>query len=167
MKSSPLSDVAQSTNGNVAMLPVGTLPVGNKSVAKNRLGDRVRSLLSSLHSADCRGSRRREQRFPYPCLLRMTPYDEDTAPSDFEEGYGDDFDGYRMADATTVVGHEISLAGIGFYHQEPITDRLVVIELSDDRPASSPLRVLVDLSWCRFAREGWYESGGRMVRELS
>lgn len=70
-----------------------------------------------------------------------------------------------MADGSTVVGHEISLNGIGFYHQEPIADRLVVVEFPAE-PGSSPLRVVVDLTWCRFARKGWYESGGRLVREL-
>lgn len=133
------------------------------SFGKHSLADRMRSLIQGFHPEESRSERRLEKRYPYPSLLRLRPYDEAESSDEFDSREG--IEG-RLPDSMTVVGHEISLHGIGFYHQEPIADRLVVIEFFDDA-STEALRVLVDLSWCRFAREGWYESGGRLVREIA
>lgn len=146
MSLSPFRDTSSQVDS------VATLPVG-----KSGLNGRMQSVISGLHPDETRHERRRERRYPYPCLLRLSPFDENVVWNDTEND--------PMAMGITVVGHEVSLNGIGFYHQEPITDRLVVIEFSDE-PSASPLRVVVDLTWCRFSRKGWYESGGRLVRDL-
>ena len=28
----------------------------------------------------------------------------------------------------------------------------------------TPLGLLLDVSWCRFVKQGWYESGGRFLQ---
>lgn len=149
MNQSPLRDVVQAASDSVAVLPA----------AKPSLDDNMRSLIAGLHPEEPQRERRRERRYPYPCLLRLAAFEsEGNSGEPIEE---------LFADGITVVGHQVSLGGIGFYHQEPLADRLVVIEFPEGSSSGdTPLRVLVDLTWCRFARQGWYESGGRLVREV-
>ncbi len=135
-------------------------PVVTPPSEEASLTDRMQSLLQGLQPDNVvTESRRREQRYPYPCLLRVIPWSDD-----------DSFDASTSFaacehESMTVVGRHLSLHGIGFFHQQPIADRLVLIELPDATSAM-PLRVIVKLSRCRFAREGWYESGGRLIGKI-
>jgi hypothetical protein len=42
--------------------------------------------------------------------------------------------------------------------------RFVVVTLPA-MGSEAKIHLLVDLTWCRFARKGWYENGGQFVRE--
>lgn len=95
-------------------------------------------------------NRRYGPRYPYPQLVRLAPLDRA---------------GNEIAAASiVVVGRQLSEQGIDFYHPAPLPYRRVIVTLEtcDGRW----LRLLLDLTWCRFTRHGWYESGGRFLRIL-
>lgn len=91
---------------------------------------------------------RKSERIPLPQLLTLTPIDDHAKPKPLEQ--------------TVVVGKDISAAGLGFFHQHPLTCRRALVAFDDDRLGA--LVVELDLAWCRFRKQGWYESGGRVVR---
>jgi len=103
----------------------------------------VWGLLTSLYPRGRLVERRRELRYPFPNLVTLRPVDDEGAP-------------------VTVVGRHLSERGLGFYHQTPLPYRHVIatLEAGEGRQVS----MLVDVSWCRFTRSGWYESGGRFLR---
>ena len=55
--------------------------------------------------------------------------------------------------------------GIGFYHPEPLPDRRMIA--SFEAANGHWIGFLVDLSWCRFMFQGWYESGGHLVQAVT
>lgn len=93
------------------------------------------------------GDARREVRRPYPFLLTLVPV-TDQGETLHEQPF-------------TVVGKNLSSRGIGFFHKDPIPYRRVVVHL--EGAAGRAMRALVELSWCRFTRHGWYDSGGRFL----
>jgi hypothetical protein len=54
---------------------------------------------------------------------------------------------------------------MGFYHAKPIAHRRVVASL--ERPHDGWCAFLLDLRWCRFTRQRWYESGGRFLEAVN
>jgi hypothetical protein len=92
--------------------------------------------------------RRRHERIAVPVLFRLTPLDEDRQPVDHE--------------STIVVGKNISHRGLCFIHDRPLLYRRARVTLA--QPGLGYFDVEMDISWCRFTRPGWYESGGRLVR---
>lgn len=91
--------------------------------------------------------RRRQRRHSFPYLVQLTPVEDDGTP---------------VTDrALVVVGRYLSEQGFDFYHQEPLEFRRVIISL--DHAPSPPVSLLLDLTWCRFTRQGWYDSGGRFL----
>ena len=112
------------------------------------VGQQIRLLLAS--SGPDGVERRRDQRFAFPQLVRLTPVDQQTL--------------CPQGESLVVVGKHLSENGLGFYHEKPIADRtmLAVMEHSSE----GPLQFLLDLSWCRFTRQGWYESGGRFLQAI-
>jgi hypothetical protein len=111
------------------------------------IGAQIRALVGTRPSAH----RRRSQRFAFPNLLKIVPVNPGTL--------------MPKGRPIVVVGKHISEQGLGFFHQTPIPDRYVLVTV--DRWQAPPLRLLMDLSWCRFTRHGWYESGGRFLRLVS
>src|SRR4029079_1987511 len=107
----------------------------------------IEALLSRLHPAVER-ERRHDDRIAIPVLFRLTPYDADRQPLEEE--------------ASIVVGKNISRRGVSFYHEKPITHRRALIELAD--PSVGCFVAEIDVTWCRFTKPGWYESGGRLIR---
>lgn len=126
-----------------------TLAIDARPTAKTRtaLTLQIEALLSRLHPVVER-ERRQDDRIAIPVLLRLTPYDDDQHPIDQE--------------ASIVVGKNISRRGVSFYHQHPITHRRALIEVAD--PVAGTFAAEVDITWCRFTKPGWYESGGRLLR---
>jgi hypothetical protein len=61
-----------------------------------------------------------------------------------------------------VVGKDLSERGLGFYHQAPLPYRRAIVTLED--ASGRVVSLLMDLSWCRFTRHGWYDSGGRFLK---
>ena len=112
----------------------------------------VRSLLASLFPNPQPIERRRDQRYPFARLIVLSAVAEDGAtPLEETETY-------------VVVGKQISERGLGFFHPDPLPHRRVIasMELDGERWVS----VLLDVSWCRFTRYGWYESGGRFLKAV-
>jgi hypothetical protein len=130
-----------------------TLATENCITAKtNRatLTIQIEALLSHLHPPVER-ERRHDDRVAIPVLFRLTPFDADRQPLDQE--------------ASIVVGKNISRRGVCFYHEKPITHRCALIELAD--PSAGRFVAEIDISWCRFTKPGWYESGGRLIRSAA
>jgi hypothetical protein len=123
------------------------LPAGNN---RNTLTIQVESLLSRLYPPVER-ERRHDDRVAIPVLFRLTPLDSDRQPVDLQ--------------SSIVVGKNISRRGVSFYHEKPITQRRVLIELADPNIVSFVAEV--DVTWCRFTKPGWYESGGRLIRSAA
>jgi hypothetical protein len=107
----------------------------------------VHSLLSGMYPQQPSVERRSSLRFAYPQLLRVT--------STLADGHtpGD----RKMV----VVGKTLSEGGLGFFHEQPLVDRRVIVSLST--PENEPVSFLLDITWCRFTTMGWYESGGRFL----
>ena len=89
--------------------------------------------------------RRTETRHPYP--IHMTPVDRNGQP--------------LLGETFVVVGKHLSSHGADFYFARPLEWTRVI--------ASFPLRdgkwiaFVMELTWCRFSRHGWYDNGGRFV----
>src|SRR3954453_11968955 len=107
----------------------------------------IEALLSRLHPAVSR-ERRHDDRIAIPVLFRLTPFDTDRQLLDQE--------------TLIVVGKNISRRGVSFYHEKPITHRRALIELAD--PGVGIFVAEIDVTWCRFTKPGWHESGGRLIR---
>ena len=109
----------------------------------------VWGLLSTLYPKQEFMERRHETRYPFPYLVHITPVAAD----------GVTVQGETMV----VVGKHLSEQGLGFYHPKPLPFRRVIASLEDN---GRWLGFLIDLKWCRFTRQGWYESGGRILESV-
>ncbi len=110
----------------------------------------ARRLLSELYPRGRMPERRKEQRLPFPSLVVLHPVDDD---------------GHTPRTETIVVsGKHLSESGLGFFHPEPLPYRRVVASL--ECPDGQWIAFLLDVSWCRFSRYGWYESGGRFLQTV-
>lgn len=94
------------------------------------------------HRTDLRAS----IRSPFPVLLRMTPADRH---------------GTLTGPTTTVVGKDISSAGLGFYHHGAVEAKYIVVQF--DEAALQGQGLLTRLVWCRFRQDGWYDNGGEFL----
>jgi hypothetical protein len=94
--------------------------------------------------------RRSHRRIPYGRLLALTPVGDDSLTPCGELIY--------------VVGKHLSPAGLDFYHHEPISQRFAVASLESG--TEEWLHFLLKITWCRFLRANWYDSGGHFVKEL-
>ena len=111
----------------------------------------VRGLLAGMYPPSMRMERRREQRYPYPRLLLLQPVEADGVTS--------------AGPTLTAAGKQLSETGLSFFHPDPLPHRWVVASLP--RTDGGWLAFLMDLDWCRFTRQGWYESGGRFLRSVA
>ncbi len=120
--------------------PTGTIGAGE-------FRNRLRGLLASTYPGGKIVERRKEPRYPYPNLVTLTPVAAD---------------GVTLEGTPIVVcGKQISESGIGFYHPEPLPYRRMIVSL--ELGVGRWLDLLVELTWCRFTRHGWYEGGGRFL----
>ena len=119
--------------------------------ADDEIRSQVNGLLSTLYPRSDLMERRREQRYPFPYLVHLTPVDKN---------------GVVHTDETVVVvGKHLSERGLGFYHRHPLPNRKMIVSI--EVGSSSWLGFLIDLSWCRFTKQGWYESGGRFLQVVN
>jgi hypothetical protein len=117
-------------------------------------GDSLKRQVQNLIDEACAdgdAERRTRDRFPIPYTFRLTPLDQDGIP--------------LIDETTTVVGKDLSLAGIGFSHDHPILHRRAVISL--DHPNVGRFAVEAEIVWTRQTPIGLYESGCRLVRTSS
>lgn len=116
-----------------------------------RRQDRIAaSVATALAAAQpCRRplERRRESRHPFPYPLHLTPYTADGRPD--------------VARTFVVIGKHLAPHGLDFYSREPLAERRVIVSL--DAGCEEWIGLVVELTWCRFSRHGWYDNGGRFV----
>jgi hypothetical protein len=125
------------------------LPFDPQTADNDEVRTQVWALLSTLYPKVTVVERRRETRYPFPFLIYLTPVDDAGTP---------------CGESIVVVGKHVSERGLGFYHAKPIAHRRVVASL--ERPHDGWYAFLIDLRWCRFTRQGWYESGGRFLESV-
>jgi hypothetical protein len=112
--------------------------------------ERVTQVLQSVNSRTVVRERRRDRRYAYPYPLHLTPLDDRDQPA---------------GPAIVVLGKHLSEGGIDFYHDAPLPYRRVLISL--ENRGQQQVDLLLQLTWCRFTRHGWYENGGRFVKAMS
>jgi hypothetical protein len=102
------------------------------------------SSFGSLHS-------RRWHRVAYDKPLLITPLDDATE---------------RPSERTFVVrARDLSLSGLSFCHPRPLASRKVIVRFRDEDLGAGE-GILAILRWCRFRRDGSYQSGGQFVRSV-
>jgi hypothetical protein len=102
------------------------------------------SSLGSLHS-------RRWHRVAYDKALLITPLDDLTE---------------RPSQETFLVqARDLSLSGLSFCHPRPLASRKVIVQFRVE-DAWAEEGILAMLRWCRFRRDGSYQSGGQFLRAV-
>lgn len=129
------------------LAPPVSLPPA-KQAADPEVREAVWNVLSELYPSGKAYERRRERRFPFPQLIHLSS-NQETMP---------------LAKRIVVVGKHLSERGLGFFHRDPLSERQMVATF--ERAGGLWNSFLIDLSWCRFTRHGWYESGGRLLQLL-
>jgi hypothetical protein len=127
------------------------LPPQPGESAENLVQRHVRLALSCSQPARKVTERRRETRHPYPYPIYLTPLSPRETP---------------LVDATLVViGKHLSDHGVDFYHREPIPYGRLICSLGvgDQRWVS----LLLELTWCRFSKHGWYDNGGKFLQSVA
>jgi hypothetical protein len=110
----------------------------------------VWGLLTTLYPRDDLVERRHETRYPFPCLVHLTPVGEDGITPEGE--------------TIVVIGKHLSEKGFGFYHRATLPQRRMIVSIEGRR--GQWIGFLIDLRWCRFSKGGWYESGGRFLQTV-
>jgi hypothetical protein len=126
------------------------LPLGVQTTvsAEDKVRQEVWSLLAGFYPAGKCTERRKDQRFPLPRLVFLTPVGPDgLAP---------------LGPAIVVAGKDISERGLGFYHPHPLAHRRMIAALQTR--TERWVGFLIDINWCRFTQHGWYDSGGRLLQ---
>lgn len=134
------------------MIPSSLLDMSSEpsSTAENEIQTQVYGLLNSFYPQDGPVERRREHRHPFPRLVHLTPVGADGITPEGE--------------TIVVVGRDLSEHGLGFFHTKPIPYRRMIASIQ--APNEQWIGFLIDLRWCRFTRQGWYESGGRFLQSV-
>lgn len=93
--------------------------------------------------------RRLDRRIALPQLLTLTPIvDADQSAS-------------LRGDPVHVVGKWLAERGLCFYHTQNLPFRRAVV--SFESFSGHQAHLILDISWSRFLRPGWYDSGGRFT----
>ena len=110
----------------------------------------VWDILGGLYPSGGVIERREENRYPYPYLIHLTPVGEDGQTP--------------QGESIVAVGKHLSNRGLGFYHPRPLPYRHMIASL--EATDGGRHGFLIDLTWCRFTKQGWYESGGRFIEAV-
>jgi len=114
----------------------------------------LQRVLWNLQTSRKHVERRRAQRHAYPYPLRIWPANACNVSKDGTIE--------TRGEGTTVMGKHLSVGGLDFYTQKPVTDRKVMVGLDGD--GGPMIQILVELTWCRFGGHGMYINGGRFIR---
>lgn len=115
--------------------------------AYSKVTKHVRRILGDSAHACPWFERRTDHRSPFPYVMQLEPVGRNGDP---------------CADETVVVvGKHLSRCGLDFYHREPLPHRRMILTI--EQASGQCTRLLMELTWCRFIRQGWYASGGRFV----
>jgi hypothetical protein len=135
-----MASYAPFSNPQIDLLP-------DQGVKDDDVRTLVWSLLGTLYPKVSVMERRRDTRYPFPVLVHLTPVNDDgLTPRD---------------ENVVVVGKHISERGLSFFHPKPLPYRRMIVSL--EGPRGGWFGFLIDLTWCRFTKQGWYESGGRFL----
>ena len=120
------------------------------SLVQIDVNDRLRRAM--CHNARDRRytDRRHNRRLAYPYPIHLTPVGID--------------DSTPQGETIIVVGKHLSECGLDFYHNQPLPYRRMIASLRQGE--TDWMGLLVDLTWCRFTRHGWYENGGRFIEMI-
>jgi hypothetical protein len=111
---------------------------------KSRIPAPLWNLLTAASAGGRPGENREVDRCLFPHLIRLTPVAADRATP--------------CGETIVVAGKDLSPWGIGFFHPLPIPHRCMIAEIELENGLR--LAFLVQLTWCRFTYQHWYESGG-------
>lgn len=111
----------------------------------------VWGLLTTLYPRNDLVERRHDNRYPFPCLVHLTPVGQDGITPEGE--------------SVVVIGKHLSETGFGFFHRAPLPYRKMIVSLEGRK--GEWLGFLIDLKWCRFTKGGWYESGGHFLQTVT
>ena len=119
---------------------------GPRLADDEEIRDTVRMLFSHQFAQRSKPDRRQNRRQPYPYPIELTPVSGGEP---------------RTEETFAVLGKHLSEYGLDFYCDQPLPYRRVIawFETSNHQR----LGLLLDLTWCRFNRFGWYENGGRFL----
>jgi len=117
----------------------------------DRVAASVQSALWAIEPGRRAGERRRETRHPYPYPIHLTPYGENGRP--------------QVDRTLVVIGKHLSPHGLDFYCRQPLAAKRVIASLDCGREGW--IGLVLELSWCRFGRHGWYDNGGRFVAHVA
>ena len=133
---------------HASYLPVALPSVGasDGNRQEDSIGSVVEQALLSARPVRNGKERRREERYPSPYPIYLTPLDTPQGKRD---------------ETIVVIGRQLSLHGVDFYHRDPIPHTRVIASL--DAHEQGWIGLLLELTWCRFNRHGWYDNGGRFV----
>ena len=126
-------------------VPPASPPIDRSPLPEDDVRVQVWGILGGLYRQNSAPEQRGEARYPYPYLVHLTPVEEDGVTP--------------CGEPVVVVGKHLSERGFGFYHPKPLPYRRMIVSL--ETAGGTKLGFLIELSWCRFTRHGWYESGGR------
>jgi len=126
---------------------IDLLPEGADESAAAEIRLQVWGILTTLYPRTQPVERRSQTRYPFPYLIHLTPVGDDGRSP--------------IGSGMVVVGKHLSEKGLGFYHPQPLPHRRMIA--SFEAVAGRPMAFLIDLNWCRFTRQGWYESGGKFI----
>jgi hypothetical protein len=119
----------------------------NRNDSEQHIRQNVQRVLSGLQAPVLPAERRREKRHPFPYPVYLTPVARGSS--------------VPAGDTIVVLGKHLSELGFDFYHRDPLPHRRAILSFEAGRNAW--LGLLIDLSWCRFGRHGWYDNGGRFL----
>ncbi|MGE0606454.1 MAG: hypothetical protein AB7O62_04945 [Pirellulales bacterium] len=128
----------------IPYMPAGAQPV---PAAENGVRAQVQGLLAGLYGEASSAHARSGERFAFPRLVYVTPAEADGQPG--------------RVGTFVAAGRRVSEQGLGFFHPDPIPYREVIVSL--DETMGQWRSFLMELRWCKFIRESWYESGGRLL----
>jgi hypothetical protein len=131
------------------LLPQIDFPLEKSCLEEDEVRLQVWGLLGALYPQHDLAERRKDTRYPFPYLIHLTPVGSDGVTPEGK--------------TIVVVGKHLSERGLGFYHPQPIPHRRMIASLESH---GHWLGFLIDLKWCRFTRQGWYESGGRFLQSV-
>jgi hypothetical protein len=132
----------------VAELVHCTVPGSPRLAADHDVQERVQEVVGLYRTRPACGDRRCDRREPFPYPIHVTPLADD---------------GQVLTNETFVVlGKHLSERGLDFYYEAPLPYRRVIT--SWECRDGSWLALLLDLTWCRSTRHGWYENGGRFLQ---
>jgi hypothetical protein len=113
----------------------------------------IEQILGFVGNADSAssGEQRNRDRYPIYCTMQLTPIGLNGEP--------------LTEKISTIVGKDLSVNGISFSHDFPLSHRRVIISLPHSE--AGQLSVEAELSWTRQTPIGLFESGCRLIRKIA